>query len=71
MVSGFCNYNGFLCTRRVALIPRYSFTEKASEGGKLGMAGVYSRPQNVFRSYKGNTRSLYEPIDFPVSTIFL
>lgn len=34
------------------------------------MAGVYSGPQSVFRFCEGSARSLYEPVDFPISAIF-
>jgi hypothetical protein len=33
------------------------------------MAGLYGGPQSVFRFCEGGTRSLYEPVDFPVSAI--
>ena len=39
--------------------------------GGLGMVGMYGGPQSVFRFCEGSARSLYEPLDFPVSVIFL
>lgn len=49
----------------------FFFTERASEGGKPGIAGVYSGPQSVFRFCEGSARSLHEPFDFPVCVIFV
>jgi hypothetical protein len=43
--------------------------ERASEGGKPGIAGLYGGPPSVFRFCEGSARSLHEPVDFPVSTI--
>jgi hypothetical protein len=45
------------------------FIERVLEGGKPGIAGVYSRLPSVFQFYEGSTRSLYKPANFPISTI--
>jgi len=70
-VSGRCSCGRSLCARGVTLTTRHFFTERASEGGEPGMAGVYSGPQSVFRFCEGSARSLHEPFDFPVSAILL
>jgi hypothetical protein len=60
---------GSLCTRGAALTPRHFFTERASEGGKPGIAGLYGELQSVFRFCEGSAGSLHEPVDFPISAI--
>jgi hypothetical protein len=68
-VTGPCSYGGSLCARGAALTPRQFFTERASEGGKPGIAGLCGGPPSVFRFCEGSARSLHEPVDFPVSAI--
>jgi hypothetical protein len=68
-VSGPYSYSRSLCIKGAVLIPRHFFIKRVLEGRKPDIAGLYGGPQSIFRFYKGSIRSLYKPIEFPVSTI--
>jgi len=56
-VTGPCSCGRSLCTRGAALTPRHFFTERASEGGKPGIAWHGTAGQSA---YSGSARAVRE-----------